>query len=73
MHGNGLALIQPRMKIFSFQHACQTIVRTEPNNIFGRHFAQPLTVVADFGFFTVEDLEDLGEIGFGVGVNSLTG
>ena len=69
MHGNGLALVQPRMKIFALQHASQPIVGTQTDDIFGVHFAEPFAVVADFRFFLVEDFVDLREIGFGIGVD----
>src|SRR5947207_5848600 len=71
MHGNGLAFVQPRMKIFALQHASHPIVRTQADNIFGGHFAEPFAVVADFRFFLVEDFVDLRKIGFGIGVNLL--
>ena len=71
MHGNGLALVQPGMKIFALQHASQPIVGTQTDDIFGGHFAEPFAVVADFRFFLVEDFVDLREVRFGIGVDLL--
>ncbi len=73
MQGNGLAFVQPRTKIFAFQHTRQAVVRTEPNDILGGHFAEPFAVVTDFCFFLVEYFENLGEIRFGVSVHSFAG
>src|SRR5258708_1814420 len=72
MNRNRLVILQARTKILALQHAGKAIVRTEPNNVFSRHFAEPFAVVANFSFFAVEDFEDLLEIRFGIGVDLLT-
>ncbi len=62
MDGNGLALVQARTKIFALEHTCQPIVRTNAYDVFGGHFAEPFAVVANLGFFAIEDFENLLEI-----------
>jgi hypothetical protein len=73
MDGNGLALVQPRTKILSLQHARQPVVRTKAHDVFGGHFAEPFAVVANFGFFAVENFVNLFEISLGIGVDLLAG
>src|SRR5712692_6855080 len=73
MNRNRLLILQARTKIFALQHAGKAIVRTEPNNVFSRHFAEPFAVVANFSFFAVEDFEDLSEVGLGIRINLLSG
>ena len=69
----GWFLFEARAKIFAFEHAGEAIVGAEADNVDRVHFVEPFAVVADFGFFAVEDFEDLLEIGFRVGVDLLAG
>ena len=41
------------------------------HDVFRVHFAEPFAVVADLGYFAVEDFEDLLEIRLGIGVDLL--
>ena len=69
MHGNGLAIFEPRAKIFALEHAGKTVVAAKADDVVAGKLVEPLGVVTDFGFLRIEELENLREIGFGVGVH----
>ena len=71
MHGDRQVLVEARAEVFAFEHAREAIVAAEAHDVIARHFAEPFAVVADFGFFAVEDFVDLREIGLRVGVHLL--
>src|ERR1700751_6162047 len=71
MDRNGLAIVQPRTKIFALQPASKAVVRTQTQDVFGGHFAQRFTVVAVLRFFKVKDFENLLQVGLGIGVDLL--
>ena len=71
VNGNRLIFLEARAEILALEHARQTIVAAEPHHVVARHLAEPFAVVADFGFFAVENLVDLLEIRFCVSVHLL--
>src|SRR3989442_1580039 len=73
MDGNGLALVQPRTKIFALQHARETVASAKADYFIAGKLVEPFAVVANFGFFFVEDFENLFEIRFGIRIHLLTG
>src|SRR6266481_822677 len=52
----------------SFQHPSKMIICREAHDVLTLNFVKPIAIAPHFGLFLVEQLEDLGEIGFGVGV-----
>jgi len=71
--GDGLAFVEALAEILALEQACEPITATEANDVLRGEFAKPIAVAADFGFGGIEDFEDLGEIGLGVGVDLFSG
>jgi len=68
-----MPFVEALAEILALEHAGEAIVGAEADDGFSGEFAEPLAVVADFGFGGIENFEDLGEIGFGVGVDLFAG
>src|SRR5712692_2356214 len=71
MHGNRLVIRKTRMKIFALQHPCKTVASAKADYFIAGKLVEPFAVEVDFGFFFVEDFENLFEIRFGVRVDLL--
>ena len=69
--GNRQVFFQARTKILALQHARQAVLPAEPNHLRTGKLAEPLAVVANFGFLAVEDLEHLFEIRLRVRIHLL--
>ena len=69
MHGNGLLLAEAFVEILALEHPRDAVFRAETHDFVARQFVQPLTVVADLRLLGVENLEDLIEIRFCVGID----
>src|SRR5215475_2209152 len=73
MDGNRLLVFEARTKILALEHAREAVMSAELYDFSARKFVEPFAVVADFGFFFVEDLENLREIRFRVGIHFFAG
>ena len=61
-----LVLLQARTEIFVLEHSREAVFCGELDHLLAGEFVEPFGVVADFGFFRIEDFEHLREIRFRV-------
>ena len=69
MNGNRQIRVQARTEIFTFQHACQPVMRAKPHHVVAGHFPQPFAVVAHLRLLAIENFVDLLQISLGVRVD----
>ncbi len=68
-----LLFLEALVEVLAFEHLRDGELCGQTHERFVIEFEQPLGVVANFGLFLVENLEDLRLVGFGVGVELLAG
>ena len=70
---DGLLGLEAFVKIIAFQHLRDGEFRGQADDAFKAKLAQPLGVVADLCFFTIENLEHLIGVGLGILVDFFAG
>lgn len=66
VEANFLGFFDAVAEIFALEHLLEGDARIEAEDVLVGHFAEPFAVIADFGFFAIEDFESLFGVGFGV-------
>src|SRR6266576_3295766 len=66
MHRDWLLFLKSFMKILALQHLRNRVLRRQTNKIFGGEFGKPATVEIDDCFLSVENLEYLRLVRFGI-------
>ena len=70
---DGLLGVEALGEVFAFEHLRDGELGHELDHVVVAELVEPLGVIADLGFFGVEDLEDLLLVRFGVGGDLLGG
>lgn len=73
VQGDGLFGLKALVEVFAFEHLGDGELGLELDEVVVGKFVEPLGVVADLGFFRVEEFEDLVFVGFGVAADLFAG
>ena len=73
VEGDGLLVLEALVEHLALEHLGDGELGHELDEVVVGELVEPLGVEADFGFFAVEDFEDLVLVGFGVGGDFFAG